>query len=121
MPNKTILIVEDEPDLLDLVREVLEMNGHTVLSAGSASEAVELWEKNSAQVELLITDLTLPQGTTGVALADQLRAQKPELKILYTSGHDREAAAEKYSLAADAAFLKKPFNPAALTSVVEAL
>lgn len=119
MPNKTILVVDDEPDLLDLLREVLEMHGHTVLSAGSGREALALWEKNSGQIDLLLTDLTLPTGMTGVALAENLRSQKPGLKIIYTSGHDRMFVTEKYSLPPDANFLKKPFNPDALVQVVQ--
>jgi DNA-binding NtrC family response regulator len=121
MPNKTILVVDDEPDLLDLLREILEMNGHTVITAASAGEALQLWEKNSSQIELLITDLTLPGGTTGVTLSEQLKAHKPDLKVLFTSGHDRAIVVEKYSLSPDATFLKKPFSPDSLSRAVQSV
>jgi two-component system, cell cycle sensor histidine kinase and response regulator CckA len=119
MSNQTILLVDDEPDLLDLLREVLEMSGNTVLSAASGMEALQVWEKNSAQITLLVADLTLPSGTTGVELAKKLQALKPELKVIYTSGHDRATVTEKYSLPPEAMFLKKPFNPDTLTRAVE--
>jgi DNA-binding NtrC family response regulator len=119
MSNKIILVVDDEPDLLDLLREVLEMHGHVVLGAGSGGEALEAWEKNSTQIELLVTDVTLPQGMTGVMLAEKFQAHKPGLKIMYTSGHERERVAEKYALPSDATFLKKPFNPDTLANAVQ--
>ena len=119
MPNKNILIVDDEPDLLELLRDVLEMHGYTTQTAGSEIEALELWEKNSEQIDLLITDLVLPKGTTGVVLAGKLQARKPGLKTIYTSGHDRGFVSEKYSLPAEARFLKKPFSPDALARAVE--
>ena len=118
MSNRTILIVEDEPDLLDLLREVLEMHGHTVVGVSSAREALEVWGKNSTQVDLLVTDLSLPEKVSGVALAEKLKADKAGLKVIYTSGHDRPFVAEKYALASDANFLKKPFNPDALAQAV---
>ena len=119
MSKKSILVVDDEPDLLDFLREVLEMNGHTVLGAGSGAEALEVWGKNAERIDLLLTDLTLPQGMTGVALGEKLQAQKPALKIIYNSGYDRAMVTEKYSLPPDAIFLKKPFNPDALARVVQ--
>jgi len=121
MPEKIVLIVEDEPDLLDLLREVLEMNGYTVLGAGSGRDALAVWENNPAKMDLIITDLTLPHGMTGVALAEKLQTQKPDLKIIYTSGHDRTMVAEKYSMPAAANFLKKPFNPNDLVQLVQAV
>lgn len=119
MLKKSILVVDDEPDLLDLLREILEMNGHTVLGAGSGPDALEVWKKNNGQIDLLVTDLTLPQGMSGVALAEKLLAQKPELKIIYNSGYDRALVAEKFSLPQDAIFMKKPFNPDALARMVQ--
>src|SRR6476620_1510825 len=107
MSNKVILVVDDEPDLLDLLREVLEINGHTVMGAGSGREALEIWEKKIDQIDLLLTDLTLPAGMSGVALAEKLQTHKPGLKVIYTGGHDRTIVAEKYSLPPDANFLKK--------------
>lgn len=120
MSNKTILIVDDEPDLLDLLKEVLEMHDYAVFAAGSGSEAFALWEKHSAQIDLIVADLTLPEKVSGVALGEKLRSQKAGLKLIYTSGHERAFVAEKYALPADANFLKKPFNPDALARAVQA-
>lgn len=119
MTNKSILVVDDEPELLDLLREILEMNGHTVLVASSGHEALDVWEINAEQIDLLITDLTLPQGMSGVVLAEKLLAQKPGLKVIYNSGYDRVLVTEKYSLPQEAIFMKKPFNPDALARMVQ--
>ena len=121
MSEKIIVIVEDEPDLLALLREVLEMSGYTVLSAGSGRDALAIWENDSAKIGLIVTDLTLPHGMTGVVLAEKLQAQKPDLKIIYTSGHERTMVAEKYSMPVAANFLKKPFNPNDLVQMVQAV
>jgi DNA-binding NtrC family response regulator len=119
MSTKTILVVDDEPDLLELLDQVLEMHGYIVLQAGSAQEAIEVWKNKSEQIDLLLTDLTMPGGISGVALAGKLQAHKPLLKIVYTSGHERETAAEKYSLLPDTSFIQKPFNPSALAELIE--
>ena len=118
MLNKTILVVEDEPDLLDLIHELLDMEGYTVLDAGSASAAFEIWEKNSDLIDLLLTDLTLPEGTTGVELAGKLHAKKPSLKVIFTSGHTADMVSKKYPLPSSASFLQKPFYPNALAQTV---
>jgi CheY-like chemotaxis protein len=119
MLKKTILIVDDEPDLLELLSQVLEMYDYHILAAGSGREALEVWEKNSGQIDLLLTDLTMPEGMTGVALAEKLVAHKPLLKVVYTSGHNAEMVFEKYSLPSGSKFLQKPFNPSDLAQLMQ--
>ncbi len=118
MLNKTILVVEDEPDLLDLIQELLMMDGYTVLNAASGASALEVWKKNSHEINLLLTDLTLPAGLTGAALASKLCKEKPSLKVIFTSGHTAEMVAQKYPLPPRANFLQKPFDPALLAQTV---
>ena len=117
--KKTILIVDDEPDLLELLNQILEMNGYNVFGACSSREAIEVWEKNSDQIDLLLTDLTMPEGMTGVALAEKLQMRKPLLKVVYASGHTQETAFEKYRLPQGSCFLQKPFNPSALAELIQ--
>ncbi|MEO5803319.1 MAG: response regulator [Verrucomicrobiota bacterium] len=118
-PNSTILVVDDEPDLRELLQQVLEMHGYNVLQAGSGKEALEVWEKNSSRIDLLLTDLIMPEGMSGVALAGRLQTHRPLLKVVYTSGHPKETAVEKYSLPPDSRFLQKPFNPSALAQLIQ--
>lgn len=116
---KTILVVEDEPDLLEIMQEFLTMAGFTVLSASSVPAALEIWEKKSAEITLVLTDVTLPDGTTGVALAEKFRVSNPALKIIYTSGHSADTVAMRYALPESARFLQKPFHPSVLVETVE--
>jgi len=117
--KKTIFVVEDEPDLLDLISELLSMEGHTVLRASYAEEAFEVWQKNSDNIDLLLTDLTLPKGISGVMLAEKFQAEKPSLKILYSSGHNAEVVKSKFGLPEDINFLQKPFQPNSLGRAVQ--
>ncbi len=119
MTNKTIFVVEDEVDLLDLIREILVMESYTVLTASSASEAGEVWRKNSETIDLLLTDLTLPGGITGAELAQKLRGQKPLLKVVYASGHCSDLLTQQLVLPTGANFLQKPFHPAVLAQTIE--
>ena len=117
--NKTILVVEDEPDLLEIIQELLTMEGFTVLSASSVPSALEIWEKKSAEIDLVLTDVTLPDGTTGVALAEKLRVAHRFLKIIYTSGHSADTVVMRYALPEGATFLQKPFHPNVLVETVK--
>jgi two-component system cell cycle sensor histidine kinase/response regulator CckA len=119
MLNKTILIVEDEPDLLDLLTELLEMESYTIFRASSGEEALEIWKKSSDKIDLLLTDLTLPRGMTGIELAKNFQQQKPSLKILYSSGHTAEMLIKKYALPENSHFLQKPFQPNVLGKVIQ--
>ena len=116
--SKTILVVEDEPDLLEIVEELLMMGGFKVLRASSAASALQVWEQKSAEIDLVLTDITLPDGTTGVVLGDKLRIANQFLRIIYTSGHCAETAAMRYALPAGANFLQKPFHPKVLLETV---
>lgn len=118
--NQTILVVEDDPELLDLLRELLQLKNYTVLSAVSGADAMKVWEKNFEQIDLVLTDLTLPDGMTGVALAAKILARKPDSKVIYSSGYAADAAVTKYSIPKGSSFLQKPFLPEVLWKMVEA-
>lgn len=117
--KKTILVVEDEPDLLEIFQELLIMGGFTVLTALSAPSALRIWEEKSVDIDLVLTDITLPDGTTGVALGEKFRVANPALRIVYTSGHCADTVAMRYAMPDGASFLQKPFHPTALVATVE--
>ncbi len=119
MLNKTILVVEDDPDLLDLLRELLQLQGYTVLNAGSGRDALQLWELNANNIDLLLTDLTLPDGISGVALAAELQGRKANLKVIYSSGYALDVAEQMYGLPEGFSFLQKPFQPEDLWNLVQ--
>lgn len=113
----TVLLVEDEPALRGLASRVLEKSGYRVLQARSGPEALDVWRQYSERIDLLLTDMVMPEGIDGRELADRLMAQKPTLKVIYTSGYSPDAVAKGHRFER-ANFLQKPYSPAALTQTV---
>jgi CheY-like chemotaxis protein len=116
--RKTILVVDDEPDLRDLVAQVLESGGYQVLAAGSGQEALEQWAKRPGDVHLLLTDMVMPDGLTGRMLADRLRSEDPRLRVLYTSGYAAGMPGTELANMEEQNFLPKPYQPATLLQAV---
>ena len=108
---ETIMIVEDEAPLRLLSRKVLERQGYRVIEAESGSDALFMWEKHRDRVDLLLTDMVMPGGLSGFELAEKLRAEKPELKVIYNSGYTDDMLGENSPLRDNANFIEKPFAP----------
>ena len=115
----SILIVEDQDEIRQLLADSLEELGHEVSTARTAAEAIEALEC-SARIEVLVTDITLPGGMTGVDLVRQARELAPDLKILTISGNANEESIRASSLDR-CAFLPKPFRPSDLNRAVAEL
>jgi CheY-like chemotaxis protein len=113
----TILLAEHDIAVRALVRRILERQGHTLLEADQYATAVGLVNGQPAQIDLLITDLALPGGS-GATLAEQLRALRPGLPVLYISGHAEHAALRRGLADASVTLLQKPFTPEALLQAV---
>jgi two-component system, cell cycle sensor histidine kinase and response regulator CckA len=111
--SETILLVEDEQGLRELIRECLEGVGYTVLEARHEVEALEICKRHPAPVHLLLTDVVMPV-MSGRELAEQVRALRPEIRVLYVSGYTDDAVVLRGVLAADMEFLQKPFTPEGL-------
>jgi two-component system NtrC family sensor kinase len=116
--RETILVVDDEPDLMELVAQVLESGGYQVLAAGSGAEALEQWAKRQGDVHLLLTDIVMPDGMTGRMLADRLRSEDPRLRVIYTSGYSAGVPGTELANLEEQNFLAKPYRPATLLQVV---
>jgi CheY-like chemotaxis protein len=84
----TVLLTEDDPDIRELVAAFLDDLGYLVLAAADAQEALRLFDAHE-EIALLLTDVTLPGGTTGFTLARQAQRRRPGLKVIYASGHMR--------------------------------
>ena len=115
--TETVLVVEDEPAVRDLAVKVLDQQGYRVLSAASAVEALALWPKHAANVALLITDLLLPEGIGGAELAARLTSERPDLKVIFTSGYHTDRSSDG-AHPQDAQFLRKPFSCGELLGTV---
>ena len=116
---ETILLVEDEPAVRALTRQTLERHGYRVLEAAHGREALRLWEQHRTAVDLLLTDLVMPEGLGGLELAQRLRASKPGLKVVFISGY----AAEAGGLASEpqpgeGLLIQKPCAPERLLEIV---
>ena len=113
----TVLLTEDDPDIRDLVSSFLGSLGYRVLAAADAAEALRLFEAHG-EIALLLTDITLPGGTTGFALAREAHRQRPGLKVIYASGHARgRDRPEPHDLLGP--LLAKPFRLAELQRQIE--
>jgi two-component system cell cycle sensor histidine kinase/response regulator CckA len=115
--SETVLLVEDEESLRSIVRECLEASGYTVIEARHAGHALEIGEGLSLPIHLLLTDVVMP-GMSGSELAQRLVASRREMKVLYMSGYTDDAVVLHGVLAADVAFLQKPFTMQALARKV---
>jgi CheY-like chemotaxis protein len=116
--SETILVVEDEPALCGLVKDILLRYGYRVLTAGSGVEALQVWAGNKQSIDLLLTDMVMPHGVSGRELAEQVQKEKPELEVLYTSGYSAEMLGTDFVLQPGIHFLQKPYEPEKLAKAV---
>ena len=115
----TILLVEDELALQQMASRVLRRRGYRVLVAGSAIEAKAVWAEHADSIDLLFTDLTLPDGDSGQQIATQLAASRSSLKLVYTSGYSADSASENFVLERGVNFLQKPYELAQLVEIIQ--
>jgi two-component system cell cycle sensor histidine kinase/response regulator CckA len=115
--HETILLVEDEPDLRELVSEILQGYCYNVVAAANGVEALKLWDQHDGRIDLLLTDLVMPEGMNGSELVAQLRRRRPDLKVIYTSGYGAAVVGGELD-AREALFLPKPYRPPALARLV---
>jgi signal transduction histidine kinase/FixJ family two-component response regulator len=109
--DETVLVVEDEPVLRDLAQMILEECGYRVLIASSGPEALDVWASKGGAIDLLLTDMVMPNGLSGVDLAEQLIARKPSLRIIFTSGYTMDEMSTSFlKKHNDARYLQKPYN-----------
>jgi CheY-like chemotaxis protein len=116
--KETILVVEDEPVLRDLAHVILQDCGYEVLAAGNGSEALHVWNSRQGQVDLLLTDMVMPDGMSGMELAQRLRDAHPELKIIFASGYSMEELDTGFVREGHALFLQKPYTHVTLPKAV---
>ncbi|MGA2786279.1 MAG: PAS domain-containing protein [Verrucomicrobiota bacterium] len=108
--NETILLVEDEAPVRSLARTLLERKGYHVIEADSGRSATKIWREKRDTIDLLFTDMVMPEGISGRELAAQLLAEKPGLKVIYSSGYTDDMLGENSPLRNNPNFLEKPFN-----------
>jgi two-component system cell cycle sensor histidine kinase/response regulator CckA len=115
--SQTILIVEDDADLLQVTCRSLEEFGYAILAARSPAEAIHISENHSGAIHLMVTDVIMP-GMSGDKLASHLSRLRPEMKVLFVSGYTDETIVHHGVLEPGLAFLQKPISPRALAQKV---
>ena len=116
--TETILLTEDEPAVRALAGNILRRCGYTILPAESGVAALEIWHEYRDKIQLLLTDIIMPDGITGYDLAQQLKLERPELKVIYTSGYTGDILSRYPTLIRDYCFLQKPYQPYRLAQTV---
>jgi CheY-like chemotaxis protein len=116
--SETILVVEDEIPVREFVSRLLKSSGYEVLTAASGIEALAVWREDHERIDMLITDMIMPDGFSGADLARRLHKEDSSLKIIYTSGYSMDFVSRKLVLMPGVNFLQKPYLPDELIRTV---
>jgi CheY-like chemotaxis protein len=116
--QKTILAVDDDPAVLEMLEQILGDAGYQILAAGSGRAAIEKFEQNGQNVDLLLIDVIMPD-LTGPVVAERLRALRPGLPVLFISGFHDADLVQRFAALKGFTLLPKPFRRDALLRTVE--
>ncbi len=116
--GETILLVEDDDAVREFETKVLERSGYRVLTAASGVAALAVWAAHRDRIQLLLTDMALPEGIQGRELGESLLAERPGLPVIYASGYAAEHAAPGLTLVEGQNFMSKPFSILKLAALV---
>jgi DNA-binding NtrC family response regulator len=118
--TETILLVEDEEMVRRMAGQVLKRNGYQVIEADCGAAALEVWKEQSSQIDLVLTDMIMPGGTSGRDLGEQLAEAKPGVKVIYTSGYSLDRAGKDLKPGEELTFISKPYTPDNLLRTIRA-
>jgi len=116
--QECILLVEDEDDVRKATAMVLRGIGYHIVEASNGHEALRLWQVHGTQVKLLLTDMVMPEGMTGLELTEHLQALKPGLKAIISSGYSAEIVQAGVPNKAGIVYLPKPYEAQTLAATV---
>jgi CheY-like chemotaxis protein len=116
--GESILLAEDDSDVRKITASFLRQFGYRVLAARDGVEAQSLWRKCNERVDLLFTDMLMPEGITGLDLAECLRRDKPELKVVIFSGYSPELLSRAKTVFPPITYLGKPCSPTELANTI---
>jgi CheY-like chemotaxis protein len=113
-----VLLAEDEPAVRAILRHLLIHCGCTVLEAPDAPAALTIWAAEKSRIHLLITDIVMPGGMTGHELAARLTDERPELKVIYSSGYSASLFPAGQDLIPGRNFLPKPYDASSVVTLI---
>ena len=116
----TVLVVDDEADVLRLIQSILIEEGYEVVSAKTANAAIRAYEKLDRKPDLLLTDVVMP-GMSGPMLVDHLLQAEPNLRVLFMSGYDERQVVQRYVVERGYRLITKPFTVKSLRTAVQAV
>ena len=116
---RTVMVVEDEEGVRDLVAEVLEGSGFRVIQASNGREAIRLAEQE-AVIDLVVTDVVMP-GMSGFELSRWFAAQRPKTRLIFMTGYTDERTINREALDPRTILMQKPFAPASLLRIINAV
>jgi PAS domain S-box-containing protein len=116
--TETVLVVEDEHDLREIVTHTLLHHGYHVFQAADGNNALAIWRDQKNNIDLVFTDVIMPGGINGRELADRLWADKPDLKIIFSTGYGANALGPNFKPDPATNYLSKPYLPQSLISLV---
>jgi len=118
IPARSILVVDDEPDMLRLVEAILTEQGYKVTLAKGAENAIRAFERHHPHPDLILTDVVMP-GMSGPMLIDHLLVSEPNLRVLFMSGYDDRQVVQHYVVEKGFALVAKPFTLQKLATAVK--
>ena len=116
--SETILVVEDEMVLREMARDFLTSCGYRILEARSGREALQVWQQHRAEIQLLLTDMKMPEGISGMELAERMLAEQPDLHVIFASGYSDDVISPEFLARTHSRFLAKPYAYSELTRLV---
>jgi CheY-like chemotaxis protein len=116
--GKTILVVDDEPDLLKLLKEILQDDGYSVISANGPAEGLLFVKSCKEKIDLLLTDVMMPE-MDGFELSEHVKKIVPDIKVMFISGYTAEIIGKQKNLVEGLNFIRKPFSCDGLCSAVQ--
>lgn len=117
--KETLLVVEDDDSLRELELEILTRQGYRVFAAKNGHAALDLWHRHSEDIEMLLTDMVMPDGISGRQLAERIWENQSDLKVLFTTGYSFNVQKKEIPDREGVSFLQKPFQPAMLAKAVK--
>ena len=116
--TETILVVEDERDLREIITRTLNHRGYRVFQAVDGRNALQIWSEYKNEIDLVFTDIIMPGGMNGRELAEKLVADKPDLKVIFSSGYGADTLGKDFKLAPAMNYLQKPYLPQTLARTI---